>query len=103
VVEVPASAVSEDGQTCIVFVQADPNKPQYTMRRVQLTHRFGAKVFVRSEPFSKEERLTPEDEALGLPPREPLRAGERVLATAVGELKGFVLEKQSEKKKDARD
>jgi multidrug efflux pump subunit AcrA (membrane-fusion protein) len=101
VVEVPSTAVSEDGQTCTVFVQPDPNKAVYIMRRVQLTHRMGPKVFVRSEPFAnKEEALPPEEEALGLPPREPLRPGERVLTTSVGELKAFVLEKESEKKKD---
>jgi len=103
VVEIPSSAVSEDGQTCTVFVQTDPKKPLYTMRRVQLTHRFGGKVFVRSTPFAKDEALTPEEETLGLPPREPLGADERVLTTAVGELKAFVLEKQSELKKEHKD
>src|SRR5262249_23936144 len=42
VVEVPVDAVVEDGQQCVVFVHADPEKhpDQFTMCRVQLTQRF---------------------------------------------------------------
>jgi cobalt-zinc-cadmium efflux system membrane fusion protein len=103
VVAVPASAVAEDGQLVVVFVQEDPAKPHYTMRRVQVTNRFGDKVFVRSKPFKQGEALTPTEEAAGLLPKEPLRAGERVLTSAVDDLMKFVLEKKAEKKDlDAR-
>jgi membrane fusion protein, heavy metal efflux system len=104
VVEVPVNAVSEDGQTCVVFVQNDPTKPHhYTMRRVEVVQRFADKVFVRTRPFKPNEALSEEEEVLGLQPNEPLRVGERVLTTAVGDLKKFVVEKRSEKKSDSED
>jgi membrane fusion protein, heavy metal efflux system len=73
-------------------------QPVYTMRRVQVTHRFADTVFVRSKPFDEKEALSPEEEELGLLPRQPLRAGERVLTNAVGDLKKFVVEKRADKK-----
>jgi cobalt-zinc-cadmium efflux system membrane fusion protein len=97
VVEVPADAVVDDGQQCVVFVQTDAAKQYYTMRRVELTHRFDKTVFVRSKPFNKAEQLTPEDEELGMLRKEPLRSGERVLQTGVGELKAALLDKESER------
>jgi membrane fusion protein, heavy metal efflux system len=98
VVAVPASAVAEDGQLVVVFVQEDPAKPHFTMRRVQVTNRFPDKVFIRSKAFEKGEALTPADEEAGLLPKEPVRVGERVLTSAVDDLMKFVLEKRSEKK-----
>jgi membrane fusion protein, heavy metal efflux system len=99
VVEVPADAVVDDGQQCIVFVQTDAFKQQYTMRRVQLTHRFDKTVFVRSKPFAKGEERTPEEEELGIPPKEPLREGEHILQTGVGELKAALLGRESQPNK----
>jgi len=101
VVEVPVDAVVEDGQQCIVFVQADPDKhpDRFTMRRVQLTHRFDKTVFVRSKPFAKEEQPSAEDKELGILPRETLRPGERLIQSGVGELKAALLDKESEPEK----
>jgi cobalt-zinc-cadmium efflux system membrane fusion protein len=100
VVEVPIDAVVEDGSMCVVFVQTDPTKHEYTMRRVQLMQRFDKTAFVRSESFRKEEQLTPQEEELGMLPRERLRPGERVLTTAVGELKAALLDLESKPKKN---
>ncbi len=50
VVEVPIGALVEDGKDSIVFVQADPKEPVYTMRRVQVTNRFDRTAYVRSVP-----------------------------------------------------
>jgi membrane fusion protein, heavy metal efflux system len=102
VVEVPIDAVVDDGQQCIVFVQTDPVKHPnyYTMRRVQLTHRFDKTAFVRSKPFAKGEQRTSEEEELGILPREPLRPDERILQTGVGELKAALIDKESESGKD---
>jgi cobalt-zinc-cadmium efflux system membrane fusion protein len=100
VVEVPVDAVVEDGQQCVVFVQDPEHKDHYTMRRVQLTHRFDKTVFVRSKAFDKEEQRTTEEEELGILPKEPLRPGERLLLSGVGELKAVLLDKQSESKKE---
>jgi cobalt-zinc-cadmium efflux system membrane fusion protein len=103
VVEVPIDAVAEDGQMCVVFVQTDPDKHEYTMRRVQLIQRFDKTAFVRSEPFKKEEQLTPEEAELGMLPKERLNPGERVLTTGVGELKAALLDLESKPKKDKKD
>jgi membrane fusion protein, heavy metal efflux system len=98
VVEMPVNAVVEDGQQSIVFVQTDPAKHYYTMRRVEVTERLDRTVFVRSKSFAKTEERTPEDEEQGLQPREPLRPGERVLQVGAGELKAALLDLESQKK-----
>src|SRR5262249_26695787 len=64
VVEVPISAVAEDGQQCVVFVQTDAKKHHYTMRRVVVTHRFDKTAFIRSDPLPEAERLTSEEKEL---------------------------------------
>jgi cobalt-zinc-cadmium efflux system membrane fusion protein len=95
VVEVPIDALVEDGRNCVVFVQPDPTKHQYTMRRVQPTHRFEKTAFVRSKPFGKDEWITAEDKEEGMLPLEALRPGERILRSGVGELKAALLDLES--------
>jgi cobalt-zinc-cadmium efflux system membrane fusion protein len=87
VVEVPISAVVEDGKDSNVFVQTDPEKAVYTMRRVQVTNRFDRTAYVRSVPMSKDEQRAAEADGHLLLPTEPLREGERVLTAGVLELK----------------
>jgi cobalt-zinc-cadmium efflux system membrane fusion protein len=87
VVEVPVPAVVDDGKQSVVFVR-DPRDPdRFTMRRVQVTHRFPDVVYVRSKPFGPKEALTEAEAAEGLPPREPLTEQDRVLLSGVLELK----------------
>jgi cobalt-zinc-cadmium efflux system membrane fusion protein len=88
VVEVPASAVVEDGRQSVVFVQTDPNRPDlFTMRRVAVTARFEDVIQVRSRLRWWSPRLTAEEKTEGLLPRQPLREGEEVLLSGVLELK----------------
>ena len=89
VVEVPAGAVVDDGRQCVVFVREDPASPeQYTMRRVEVTHRFEKTVYVRSRwPDDRGPGPTPDEKELGLLPRQALRKGEQVLTAGVLELK----------------
>jgi len=87
VVEIPVDALAGDGRQSLVFVQPDAARHQFTMRRVQVTHRFDRTVFVRSTPIPKEEQLTAQEKEEGLMPKEPLRPGERVLQAATVELK----------------
>jgi cobalt-zinc-cadmium efflux system membrane fusion protein len=101
VVEVPPSAVGDDGQQSIVFVETDAQKQHYTMRRVELVRRFEKSVFVRSKPYGKDEGRTLEEVELGMLPKQPLLPGERILGTGVGELKSAVLEKESQPSKEA--
>ena len=103
VVEIPINALVDDGKQSLVFVQADPAKPQYTMRRVQVTHRFDQRVFVRSTPIAKEEQITPQEAEEGLLPKEPLHPGERILQTGVGELKAALLNLESQAKKQQKE
>lgn len=45
-VEVPISAVVDDGDDCVVFVQPDPTRPVYAMKDVRLLRRSGPSAFV---------------------------------------------------------
>jgi cobalt-zinc-cadmium efflux system membrane fusion protein len=103
VVEVPTNAVIDDGQQSIVFVQTDPEKQNYTMRRVELTNRFDKTVFVRSKPFAKGEELTPEEAELGMSPKQPLLPGDRILESGVGELKIALADRESQPQNKAAE
>jgi cobalt-zinc-cadmium efflux system membrane fusion protein len=83
VVEVPTTALIDEGNQCLVFVQPDPDRPHYTLRRVQVTHRFDKTAYVRADLTPAETALTKEEKEEGLLPRQPLRPGERVLASGV--------------------
>jgi membrane fusion protein, heavy metal efflux system len=48
VVEIAIDAVVDDGRQSLVFVPPDPDKHQFTMRRVQVMHWFDHTVLVRS-------------------------------------------------------
>jgi cobalt-zinc-cadmium efflux system membrane fusion protein len=100
VVAIPIGALVDDGKQSIVFVQTDAATPHYTMRRVQVTHRFEDKVFVRSTRIYKEEQLSPREAEEGLLPREPLRPGECVLPSGAGELKSALLTLESKPEKE---
>jgi cobalt-zinc-cadmium efflux system membrane fusion protein len=95
VVEVPVTAVVDDGRQIIVFVQPDPDKPIFTMRRVLVAKRFEKTLFVRSQLTPKEEEHTPEDKDFELLPPRPLRPGERVLVTGALELKRELEDRES--------
>ncbi|HTU92338.1 MAG TPA: efflux RND transporter periplasmic adaptor subunit [Gemmataceae bacterium] len=103
VVEVPINSVVEDGNYAVVFVQPKPANHYYTMRRIQVTHRFEKTAFIRSKPFAKNERLTAEEKEMGMLPLEPLRPGERILRTGVGELKAALLDLESRPSKDRNE
>ncbi len=96
VVEVPITAIVEDGKQCLIFVQPDPAKPNFTMRRVLLTHRYDQTALVRSRLTAEQSRLTDAEKEEGnfLTP-EPLKPGERVLKTGVMELKAALEDKES--------
>jgi cobalt-zinc-cadmium efflux system membrane fusion protein len=95
VVEIPTDALVEDGKQSLVFVQPDKSKHQFTMRRVQVTHRFERTVFVRKAAIPQEEQLTAQEAEEGLLPKEALRSGERVLVSGAVELKAALLDLES--------
>jgi cobalt-zinc-cadmium efflux system membrane fusion protein len=96
VVEVPIGAVVEDGKDSIVFVQSDPAKPVYTMRRVEVANRFDRMAYVRSVLPAADSRGLPDVDGQPSPSIEPLREGERVLTTGALELKTALASKLSE-------
>jgi len=98
VVEVPLTALAEDGKQSFIFVQPDPAQPRYTMRRVQVSHRFEDTAFVRSRLTPAEEKLTPEETAQGMQPRQPLKPGERFITNGVLELRAALEDKESKAK-----
>ena len=75
-VAIPATALLEEAEKQMVFVQPDPGRLQFVRRRIAVTHRFADRVMVRSQ-------LTPELVKLGV---EPLVAGQRVVTTRVVQL-----------------
>jgi cobalt-zinc-cadmium efflux system membrane fusion protein len=99
VVEVPLTALAEDGKQSFVFVQPDPAQPRYTMRRVRVTLRFEKTAFVRSRLAPNEQKLTPDEEAQGVQRIEPLLPGERIITSGVLELRAALEDKESKAKK----
>jgi len=96
-VEIPTSAIVDDGKQCAVFVQTDASKHHYTLRRVQVTHRFEKTAFVKSNLGDKEKILTSEEKEAGLLPFQPLTKGERILAAGVLELKKELDDRESKR------
>jgi cobalt-zinc-cadmium efflux system membrane fusion protein len=81
-VEIPTAALNEVAGQALVFVQPDPRKLEYFLRRVSVVQRFKDVSFVRMEPTEEElARVEP-----GKFPVEPLRDGERVVTQGVVEL-----------------
>jgi cobalt-zinc-cadmium efflux system membrane fusion protein len=95
VVEVPLTGLVEDGRQSFVFVQPDPGKQEFTLRRVKVTHRFDKVAFVRSKLTPEEEKLTPDEKARGFLPLQPLAPGERYLPSGVLELRSALEDKLS--------
>jgi cobalt-zinc-cadmium efflux system membrane fusion protein len=95
VVEIPADALVDDGMQAVVFMQPDAAVHHFTMRRVEVTHRFARTVFVRATSIPREEQLTAREAEEGLLPKEPLRPGERVIVAGAVELKAALLDLES--------
>jgi cobalt-zinc-cadmium efflux system membrane fusion protein len=76
-VVVPAAALVEDGQESVLFVETDPQKSNYRLRRVAVVRRTPKEVYVRSE-------VKPEQSARGL---QPVRPGERVVVGSAIQLR----------------
>jgi cobalt-zinc-cadmium efflux system membrane fusion protein len=77
VVSLPASALDEDGDSSIIFVQPDPSRTAYQRRRVVVTQRLGETIYVRSS-------LSEEQKARGL---SQVRPGDLVVTRGVVELR----------------
>jgi cobalt-zinc-cadmium efflux system membrane fusion protein len=94
VVEVPMAAIIDDGRQ-YVFVQPDPDKPHYTLRRVKVTHRFDKVAFVASALTAADIALGNDEAKRGLLPFSPLKEGDRVLTSGILELKKELEDRES--------
>ncbi len=97
VVEIPMAAIADDGRQTVVFVQPDPNRPYYTMRRVKVTHRFDKVAYVSSALTEADIALGKQQakEGLGLLEFSELKKGDRVLTSGLLELKKELDERES--------
>jgi cobalt-zinc-cadmium efflux system membrane fusion protein len=96
VVEIPMAAIADDGRQSIVFVQPDPTKPVYTMRRVQVTHRFDKVAYVRSVLTEEEKAAgTKQAQEQGVLPLSTLQVGEHVITSGLLELKKELDDRES--------
>lgn len=102
VVEIPVDALIDDGIQSLVFIQPEAGIHRFTMRRVEVTHRFERTVFVRSTEIPEKERLTSREAEEGLLPKEPLRSGELCLTAGSVELKATVMDLKKEAEHKAR-
>lgn len=86
-VVIPTTALVEDGYDSIVFVQPNPNKPEFTMRRVVVARRQQHEVFVRARLTSKDKLAASSTKGVAL---SPLHPGELVVTAGALELKAKV-------------
>jgi cobalt-zinc-cadmium efflux system membrane fusion protein len=83
-VEIPTTALNEDAGQSLVFVQRDPNKLEFTVRRVAVTDRFKDRVLVRSKIDPAAEVQPPPVPGLRGPwPVQPLRKDEHIVTQGV--------------------
>lgn len=88
VVSVPASAVEEDGDESVVFVQPDPSKARFVRRRVAVAMRLRDVIYIRKEPSEKERKK-------GL---QELKPGEFIVTEGVLELQASLEDLQAKAK-----
>jgi cobalt-zinc-cadmium efflux system membrane fusion protein len=83
-VVIPTTALIEDGQESIVFVQPDPKALRYTLRHVAVARRGRDLVYLRNQLTSKEEKA-------GL---KPLQPGELVVTAGALEMRAALKDLQ---------
>jgi cobalt-zinc-cadmium efflux system membrane fusion protein len=89
-VEIPTEALNEVEGESLVFVQRDPAKPEFMLRRVSVVNRFKDVTFVRSKLSGQDEeinrQIAPDDVKRGRRRIQPLLPDERVITRGVVEL-----------------
>jgi multidrug efflux pump subunit AcrA (membrane-fusion protein) len=85
-VEIPTDALNEVEGQALVFVQQDPTKHEYTLRRVPVVRRFKDVTFVRAKLTEEDEKISQSEVAQGRRPLQPLLPDERVITRGVVEL-----------------
>jgi multidrug efflux pump subunit AcrA (membrane-fusion protein) len=96
VVAIPAAALHEAGGQTLLFVQPDPAKNEYLLRRVAVAERFKDVAWVHTKLAADQIEQNTQDAKQGKRPVEPLLPDERVVVRGVVELVA-ALEAQSAK------
>jgi cobalt-zinc-cadmium efflux system membrane fusion protein len=102
VVEIPASALIDLGNQCLIFVQPNKDQPRYTLRRVQVTHRFDKTIYVKSQLTDPEMAQTLEEMEEAMLHKQPLTEGELVLAAGALVLRKELASQESSAGKGAK-
>ncbi|HWY86478.1 MAG TPA: hypothetical protein VNX28_07135 [Gemmataceae bacterium] len=85
-VEIPTAALNEVEGQGLVFVQQDPGKHDYMLRRVAVVRRFKDVTFVRAKLTEEDKKISQSEVARGRRPLQPLLPDERVITHGVVEL-----------------
>jgi cobalt-zinc-cadmium efflux system membrane fusion protein len=101
-VEIPTDALNEVEGQAFVFVQNNPSKREYTLRRVPVVRRFKDVTFVRTQLTDEEKKISEAEVARGRRPLQPLLPGEHVITRGVVELTA-ALEDLATKERVARN
>jgi cobalt-zinc-cadmium efflux system membrane fusion protein len=104
-VEIPTEALNEVEGQALVFVQPDPQKYEYVLRRVAVVRRFKDVTFVRTELTDEDKKVSEAEVKARRRPIQPLKEGERVITRGVVELTAALEElvtKERIKQKSAR-
>ena len=80
-VAIPTSALIEDGAESVAFVQPDPARPQYTLRRLHVLRRTREVVYIKYQPGATQFTVAPGEWVL--------TAGALELRTVLEELQGL--------------
>src|SRR5579862_9859772 len=88
-VAIPSAALLDDGTETVVFVQANPEKPVFTLKRVVVLKRYNDVSQIKMT-------LTPEEIKKGY---SPLLPGERVVSVSALELRAALEDVQAKAEK----
>jgi membrane fusion protein, heavy metal efflux system len=85
-VEIPTTALNDIEGQSLVFVQIDPAKLEYTLRRIAVVRRYRDVTYVRSQLTAKDADYSKAEVEHGRRPLQPLHPEERVITKGVVEL-----------------
>jgi cobalt-zinc-cadmium efflux system membrane fusion protein len=85
-VDIPTNALNEVDGESLVFVQPDPKRPEFVLRRVVVVRRTKEVTQVRSKLTPEDLKASAEEVQKGRRPFETLQRGDRVLTRGVTEL-----------------
>ena len=99
-VEIPTSALIDDGKQQLIFIQTDARKGWYTLQRVHVTHQFEDRLFIATKLTENQMKLTSEEEAQGILPKKPLKLGTPLITAGLLELRKELQDREAEKRSE---